>query len=260
MKTRIIHTKIWEDEWFTALSKEAKLLFLYLISNQRINLCGAYEITDRVIIFESGLKKSELQKAKNELVEKVIFYEEWIYVKNATRHGGYKGEKNETANTRELSNLPENIRKCFIEGKCDRVSVGYLYPIDTPINHKSEIINHKSEIKEEEIEKNLPGDELEKKLREVKLREERGKNTLTQKTEDFILEVKEITSNAENTNQTEIEKFCSYWTEPNKSKSKLRWELQPTFDIPRRLGTWFMNDKNFSNNNKPKIEKYEPAN
>ena len=153
MKTRIIHTKIWEDDWFTILSKEAKFLFLYLISNQRINLCGAYEITDRVIMFETGFKAAELQKAKKELVQKIIFYEGWVYVKNAKRHGGYKGEKNDLAIERELSVLPEKIKKCFIEGKCDRVSLEYPYPMDTTRNHKSEIINNKSEIKEEKIEK-----------------------------------------------------------------------------------------------------------
>ena len=155
MKTRIIHTKIWEDEWFTNLNKEGKLLFLYLISNQRINLCGAYEITDRVILFETGLKSSELQKAKNELIEKVIFYEGWIYVKNAKRHSYFKGEKNEVAISKEMSLIPKKIRKCFIEGKCDRVSVEYPYPMDTSIIITSNHNNNHKEIKEEEIEKSL---------------------------------------------------------------------------------------------------------
>lgn len=36
----------------------------------------------------------------------------------------------------------------------------------------------------------------------------------------------------------ELSKFVSYWTEPNKSGTKVRWQLQPTFDVKRRLRTW----------------------
>lgn len=35
-----------------------------------------------------------------------------------------------------------------------------------------------------------------------------------------------------------IDEFCDYWTEPNKSKTKLRWEGEKYFDIKRRLATW----------------------
>lgn len=36
----------------------------------------------------------------------------------------------------------------------------------------------------------------------------------------------------------ELSKFVSYWTEPNKTGSKQRWQLQQTFDVKRRLHTW----------------------
>lgn len=39
--------------------------------------------------------------------------------------------------------------------------------------------------------------------------------------------------------------FYRYWTEPNKSKSKFRQELERTWDLERRLGTWAKNDKTF---------------
>lgn len=38
---------------------------------------------------------------------------------------------------------------------------------------------------------------------------------------------------------SELEKFLLYWTEPNKSGTKVRWEQQNTFDVRRRLVTWF---------------------
>ncbi len=43
--------------------------------------------------------------------------------------------------------------------------------------------------------------------------------------------------------------FYKYWTEPNKSNTKYRQELQKTWDLSRRLETWSKNDTNF--NKKP---------
>lgn len=37
---------------------------------------------------------------------------------------------------------------------------------------------------------------------------------------------------------TEARKFYLYWTEPNKSGTKQKWQLQQTFDVKRRLITW----------------------
>lgn len=37
----------------------------------------------------------------------------------------------------------------------------------------------------------------------------------------------------------ELKKFNLYWTEPNKSGTRVRWEQQNTFDVRRRLITWF---------------------
>lgn len=36
----------------------------------------------------------------------------------------------------------------------------------------------------------------------------------------------------------EMDKFILYWTEPNKSGTKVRWQQQSTFEVKRRLFTW----------------------
>ncbi len=48
--------------------------------------------------------------------------------------------------------------------------------------------------------------------------------------------------------------FYKYWTEPNKSKSKFRQELEKTWDLERRLETWSKNDKTFK---KPVISNHD---
>lgn len=40
--------------------------------------------------------------------------------------------------------------------------------------------------------------------------------------------------------------FFDYWTEPNKSNTKMRFEQQTTWEIKRRLKTWANNNKQFS--------------
>ena len=43
-----------------------------------------------------------------------------------------------------------------------------------------------------------------------------------------------------------LNKFCNYWTEKNKSKTKMRFELEKTFEINRRLVTWASRDKEYN--------------
>jgi len=40
--------------------------------------------------------------------------------------------------------------------------------------------------------------------------------------------------------------FYHYWTEPNKSNTKLNFELQKTWSVERRLNSWCKNEKNFN--------------
>jgi len=46
--------------------------------------------------------------------------------------------------------------------------------------------------------------------------------------------------------RVEIEKFIEYWTEPNKTGTKQRWEMQPTFEVKRRLFNWLRRSREFS--------------
>lgn len=41
-----------------------------------------------------------------------------------------------------------------------------------------------------------------------------------------------------------LRKFYDYWSEPNKSKTKMRFELQQTWEVGRRLAKWKSNDNN----------------
>jgi hypothetical protein len=50
-----------------------------------------------------------------------------------------------------------------------------------------------------------------------------------------------------------LKEFYNYWSEPNQSKNKMKFELQDTFDIGRRLLTWSKREKDFTKKeDKPK--------
>jgi hypothetical protein len=50
-----------------------------------------------------------------------------------------------------------------------------------------------------------------------------------------------------------LQQFVDYWTEPNKSKTKMKFELQRTWDTKRRLETWKRNSKTMGKTEKPNI-------
>ena len=42
-----------------------------------------------------------------------------------------------------------------------------------------------------------------------------------------------------------VREFYDYWSEGNKSGSKMRCEQEPTWDLARRLARWSNNDKSY---------------
>jgi hypothetical protein len=52
-----------------------------------------------------------------------------------------------------------------------------------------------------------------------------------------------------------IRSFYEYWSEPNKSKTRIKWEMEKTWDLGKRLIRWQQNDDRFSKN----LKHEEPA-
>jgi len=43
-----------------------------------------------------------------------------------------------------------------------------------------------------------------------------------------------------------VKEFFDYWSELNKSGTKMRWEIQQTFEISKRLANWIKNENKFN--------------
>jgi DNA-binding Lrp family transcriptional regulator len=80
---------------------------------------------------------------------------------------------------------------------------------------------------------------------------------IQQKTEEFIDEIKELFKDQILSKEVanELKRFAAYWTEPNKSRTKLKWEKQETWEMKRRIATWISNHEKFSG--KIKHNKYQ---
>ena len=128
MKTRSLHTKIWLDDWFSELSTADKLLFVYLLTNSHINLNGAYELTDRVLLFETGVSREQLTNAKEKFKDKIAFYDNWIVIKNVDKYDDFKGGKLLQAKENQLKEIPAHIIEFINQYRTDTLSI----PYDTP--------------------------------------------------------------------------------------------------------------------------------
>lgn len=150
MKTRILQTKIWKDSYFSSLNHSERLLFLYLLTTERVNILHCYEVTSREISFDTGINTPMVDdiKAKFKKDNKFDFYKDWVRIINAYKYEDYRGEKNDTAKEKLLREMSEDVLAWY-KGVLDR---GIDRGIDTPsigsINHNTEIISNKEVVKE----------------------------------------------------------------------------------------------------------------
>lgn len=87
-KQRIVNTRFWQDGYVEKMKPEAKLLYLYLITNPRVEICGAYEFSKRTAAYETGLNEQTVDSLVTEWVqdEKVMLEDGWILIINFLKH------------------------------------------------------------------------------------------------------------------------------------------------------------------------------
>lgn len=68
------------------------------------------------------------------------------------------------------------------------------------------------------------------------------KKTKIEREQEFRLQVKQV--GVEKYDEAMLLAFADYWTESNPNGKKMKYEMQSTFDISRRLTTWHENKKN----------------
>lgn len=143
MKTRIIQTRFWDDEFISECSLYTQHLYIYLLTSQYINICGMFQLPVKKILYETKLTDKQFEIAEKELAQadKVYFAKGWVYVKNAMKNNNYvKSSDNQKACDKELGRVPDDVRAIF-----DSTVGSTVHSTSTvPINNKQEIINNKT--------------------------------------------------------------------------------------------------------------------
>ncbi len=105
-------TSVWDDPVFQAWPKDAKLVFLNLITSQRHNPAGLYAVTRETLQFETGLSAEEFAAAFKVLLA-VPADEDYARVRFDERHKVVwlvNALKHQPALTEENANLIRNVQ------------------------------------------------------------------------------------------------------------------------------------------------------
>jgi len=110
-KLRSLNTAFWSDPFVEELKPDEKLLFLYLIMNEKTNMLGIYESTLRKMSFETGIEMNRCQTILNgfEGLGKVRYMNNWVLLVNFMKHQNYNPNMKKSA-IDCYNNLPDNLK------------------------------------------------------------------------------------------------------------------------------------------------------
>lgn len=142
-KQRYISTSIWDDDWFADLDPDAKLLYFYLLTNEKTNVAGVYQISITRVARDTGMDKGLITSLFEEFesCQKVYYRFSYVVLPNAPKHQKYETRgKIKAAIIAVLESLPEELIQDFLskdipyqfdlsllDQRVDRV----LYPIES---------------------------------------------------------------------------------------------------------------------------------
>lgn len=149
MKTRIIHTKFYQDSYILELQPLARWFFLYLISNEKVEKTGAYELSLKVAAIETGLSTEQMTDFLEEFHEagKIFYVDGYVVIKNILKYQDYsKGsDKQVQSYNKELNSLPQRVREVVTNNDLTSYQLVTNQLPTSPqlvINNKRKIINN----------------------------------------------------------------------------------------------------------------------
>jgi hypothetical protein len=109
-KNRMFNTKFWSDSFIVdELNPHDRYLFLYLMLNERTNLCGIYELSIRTISNETGIEKEEVSRMLKRLEPKIYYKHGFVILTNALKHQNYKNKYIASGLQKELCKVPADL-------------------------------------------------------------------------------------------------------------------------------------------------------
>jgi hypothetical protein len=144
--SRMVRSSFWKDSFVQGnLNPLDRYLFLYLLTNERTNISGIYEIPMKFIAMETGIDISELDRSMfPRLSEKIAYIDGWVVIKNFQKHQSLKSALIKKGIFNELSRVPEKVLK-------QAISIGYIdhiYTICIPLQDTKEDTKGNTKVQE----------------------------------------------------------------------------------------------------------------
>lgn len=116
-RQRYINTKFWSDDWISHLDPIEKLLFLYLLTNERTTICGVYELPLKYMSVETGIEKDMVEKIlrRFEKAGKVFYKNGWVVVSNFIEHQAINPKIEKGIASLLQNDIPDEIKKMLYE-------------------------------------------------------------------------------------------------------------------------------------------------
>lgn len=135
-----MHTRFWKDSFIHSLSAGEKLLYNYLITNEKVNIIHCYELDIDEIVFDLGLSKGTIKEGLEKLAKmgKVLIYKDWVFLGNAHKYEQYRGELIEKAKKRLLQEMSKDVLDWYKRILFRGIKGVYI----PPIIHKSKYIDN----------------------------------------------------------------------------------------------------------------------
>lgn len=207
-KLRSVNTHFWQDDYVCELPVEHKLLFLYLLTCPLSNIAGVYEITRRQMCFDTGLTPVQLEAALAdfEAAGKVVYRDNYIVLVNHRKNQKLNPSM-EKARREIVRGLPRHVRELY----------------ENTLEQDEDTMRQDDDTMPASCTKDKDKDKDKDK---VEVRREAFASAVFNPV--FI----------DKYGKPVLQAFFNYWSELNASKTKMRCELQPTWELPRRLATW----------------------
>lgn len=111
MKSRVIHTKIWNDNWFTKQSSDVRFMFLYLLTNEFTNVLDLYELPIATASYQTGLTPEKIDECLQSMAsdKKIDIFDGYVLLNNGYKYQFYHGIKNNYAKLRIIIEMSDKV-------------------------------------------------------------------------------------------------------------------------------------------------------
>ena len=215
MAKRFLDSSLVEKRWFRKLPSNIKLFYFYMLT--KCDHAGMYDVDLELAEFQIGMEidKDNILKYIGEHIE-IIKDDKWFIKKFPEFQYGVLNPK---------VKAHASVIKILEKNNCLKGFSNSLQRVQD--KDKDKVKNKKKENKVEFHEiLDIKTDDNRLEIRRIKFINELNKEFHTKYTKELR------------------RAFFDYWTEPNKSKTKMRFELEKTWDTGRRLARWANNSFN----------------